>query len=222
MVDLGLYETIFRILDELAPAYDRFGYVRERMGPGTVNVVPHSHYPTADDRWIAIACTNDKIFGRLAEAMGLPEVAGEGKYGTIQQREAHREEVDAMVGEWTARFPQKDVLRLCDEAQVPCGPVAAIDEIFENEQYAARDNIARIEDERVGELAVPNVVPRLTETPGGIEWLGPGHRCAQRRDLRRTARPRRRRTRSSRRRRRHLNAVSRFSPLRRPPLPRAR
>ena len=60
MIDIGLYETIFRILDELAPAYDKHGYVRQRMGPGTVNVVPHSHYPTRDGRWIAIACTSDK------------------------------------------------------------------------------------------------------------------------------------------------------------------
>jgi crotonobetainyl-CoA:carnitine CoA-transferase CaiB-like acyl-CoA transferase len=69
MIDIGLYEPIFRILDELAPAFQHNGYVRQRMGPGTVNVVPHSHYPTKDDRWIAIACTNDKIFARLAEAM---------------------------------------------------------------------------------------------------------------------------------------------------------
>src|SRR3546814_11289721 len=75
VIDIGLYEPIFRILDELAPSYHMKGYVRQRMGPGTVNVVPHSHYPTKDGRWIAIACTNDKIFARLAEAMaedGLP------------------------------------------------------------------------------------------------------------------------------------------------------
>ena len=44
-IDIGLYEPIFRILDELAASYHHSGYVRERMGPGTVNVVPHSHYP---------------------------------------------------------------------------------------------------------------------------------------------------------------------------------
>lgn len=172
VVDVGLYETIFRILDELAPAYDQGGYVRERMGPGTVNVVPHSHYPTADERWIAIACTNDKIFARLADAMGCPEVAGEGKWGTIRRREAERDLVDQAVADWTSQYTQEEVLGRCDQAQVPCGPVAAIDEIFANPQYAARENIARISDPRIGELAVPNVVPRLTGTPGGIEWLG--------------------------------------------------
>jgi succinyl-CoA:(S)-malate CoA-transferase subunit B len=56
---------------------------------------------------------------------------------------------------------------------VPCGSVYAIDEIFEDPQYAARGNIAYVKDERVGEYAVPNVMPRLTDTPGGIDRLGP-------------------------------------------------
>ena len=74
-VDLALYETIFRMLDELAPAYQQFGFVRERMGADTVNVLPHSHYRTSDGRWIAIACSNDDMFARLARAMERPELA---------------------------------------------------------------------------------------------------------------------------------------------------
>lgn len=173
VVDIGLYEPIFRILDELAPAYKMKGYVRQRMGPGTVNVVPHSHYPTKDGRWVAIACTSDKIFERLAQAMGVPEFGGTGKWGTITQREAERAQVDDYVGAWSAQYTRDEVLRRCEEHQVPCGPVYAIDEIFEDPQYAARGNIVHFKDERVGEYAVPNVVPRLTDTPGGIDRLGP-------------------------------------------------
>jgi succinyl-CoA:(S)-malate CoA-transferase subunit B len=174
VVDIGLYEPIFRILDELLPKYQTEGYVRQRMGPGTVNVVPHSHYPTKDGRWIAIACTSDKIFARLAEAMGVPEYAEGGKWGTIRQREAARAEVDQYVSDWTSRFTRDEVLATCERFQVPCGPVYAIDEIMEDPQYKARGNIAWVEDPRVGTLAVPNVVPRLTETPGRVKWLGPG------------------------------------------------
>lgn len=173
VVDIGLYEPIFRILDELAPKYALTGFVRQRMGPGTVNVVPHSHYPTKDGRWIAIACTSDKIFARLAEAMGAPGLADDDKWGTIAQREAARQQVDEYVAGWTARFDRAELLRLCETAQVPCGPVYSIDEIFEDPQYAARQNIVRIADSRLGALAIPNVVPRLTETPGRVKWLGP-------------------------------------------------
>ncbi len=172
-IDIGLYESIFRVLDELAPKYDKEGFVRQRMGPGTVNTVPHSHYPTKDDRWIAIACTSDKIFARLAELMGKVEVAGEGRFGTVAQRQAAREEVDGMVTEWTRARARDEILSLCEEAQVPCGPIYAIDEIFEDPHFAARENIDFVEDARIGKLAFPNVVPRLSETPGGIDHLGP-------------------------------------------------
>lgn len=173
VVDLGLYEPVFRILDELAPAYDRFGFVRERMGPGTVNAVPHSHYPTKDGRWVAIACTNDKIFARFAAVMGHPEITGEGRWGTLAEREAARDDIDAFVGAWTASLDRDAILEICSSGEVPCGPVYAIDEIFEDPQYAARENIKTVEDPRVGHVRVPNVVPRLTDTPGRIDSLGP-------------------------------------------------
>ena len=173
VIDIGLYESIFRILDELAPAYDKFGFVRQRMGPGTVNAVPHSHYPTRDGKWVAIACTSDKIFARLAELMDRPEVAGDGCYGTVAQREAAREAVDAMVAAWTGARDMADVLEHCSAADVPCGPVYGIDEIFRDPHYRARQNLLDVADDRLGRLAVPNVVPRMTETPGAVDWLGP-------------------------------------------------
>ena len=173
MIDIGLYEPIFRILDEIAPAYAYKGLVRQRMGPGTVNVVPHSHYPTRDGRWIAIACTNDKIYARLAVAMGQPELAEPDRWGTLVNRERDREQVDRHVGEWTAKHDRAELLRICEEAQVPCGPIYSIDEIFEDPQYEARGNILKMRDERVGELPIPNLVPRLSDTPGSVKWLGP-------------------------------------------------
>lgn len=176
VVDIGLYESVFRILDELAPAFQHSGTIRQRMGPGTVNVVPHSHYPTRDARWIAIACTSDKIFVRLAAAMGHPEWAGEGRWGTLAKREAERAQVDAAVAEWTVRHDRDALLDLCSRGEVPCGPLYAIDEIFSDPQYAARRNIAFVEEPRLpGErpLALPNVVPRLAATPGRIDSTGP-------------------------------------------------
>ncbi len=172
VIDIGLYESVFRILDELAPAYDMFDFVRQRMGPGTVNSVPHSHYLCGDGRWVAIACTSDKIFARLAELMNQGELAGAGRFGTVQARQEARAEVDQMVSDWTGERDRDEVVALCEAGQVPCGPIYAIDEIFEDPQFQARDNWKEMTDPRIGRLKVPNVVPRLTETPGGIDHLG--------------------------------------------------
>ncbi|BEU28530.1 CoA transferase [Paraburkholderia sp. 22B1P] len=170
-VDLALYESIFRLLDEMAPAYKKFDFVRERLGPDTVNVTPHSHYETKDGRWIAIACSNDKMFGRLSEAMEQPELASEDMYGQKEKRLAAREQVNRLVSEWAKTLTADQLIARCDEFDVPAGILYSIADIFEDAQYKARENIKYM-DSRAGELAVPNVVPRLSATPGSINWLG--------------------------------------------------
>jgi crotonobetainyl-CoA:carnitine CoA-transferase CaiB-like acyl-CoA transferase len=109
----------------------------------------------------------------MAGLLGCPEVAGNGIYGTIAQREKQRAAVDGLVADWAKRHTQQEAVQLCDDAEVPCGIVASVDELFRDPHYAARGNIARVSDPRVGNLAVPNVVPRLTDTPGGVDTLGP-------------------------------------------------
>jgi succinyl-CoA:(S)-malate CoA-transferase subunit B len=172
-VDMALYEAVFRILDETAPVYAATGKIRERSGPASHNSVPHSNYPTADGRWISIACTNDVIFSRLAAATGHPELAGDGKWGTYQQRRAEEDAVNAYVADWTGSHRREDIQEICQRFEVPCGPIYSIAEIFEDEQYAARGNLLRVEDERVGSVVIPNTVPRLSDTPGGVDTLGP-------------------------------------------------
>ena len=173
VVDIGLYEPIFRILDELAPAFQLHGHVRERVGPASVNSCPHSHYPTRDGRWVGIACTSDKIFSRLAALVGATELGEDGRWGTYAARRAEAVKVDAWVTAWTSVRDRDEILQACDAAQVPAAPVYAIDEIFDDPQYAARGNIAMVDDPRTGPLAVPNVVPHLSATPGRIDHLGP-------------------------------------------------
>jgi crotonobetainyl-CoA:carnitine CoA-transferase CaiB-like acyl-CoA transferase len=172
-IDLALYETIFRLLDELAPAFQQSGFVRERMGADTVNVVPHSHYECNDGRWLAIACTNDAMFARLAQAMGRPELAGADQYGPKKKRLAARPMVNALVAAWVASLSCDEALAICREQHVPAGPVYSIAEIFDDPQYAHRESIVTA-DSRIGPLAVPGTGPALSDTPGGIRWLGPG------------------------------------------------
>jgi succinyl-CoA:(S)-malate CoA-transferase subunit B len=172
-VDMALYEAVFRILDETAPVFAATGKIRERSGPASHNSVPHSNYPTADGRWISIACTNDVIFSRLAAATGNPELAGDGRWGTYRQRRADEDAVNAYVADWTGSRTRQEIQQICRRFEVPCGPIYSIAEIFEDEHYAARENLLRVEDPRIGSAVIPNTVPRLSGTPGGVETLGP-------------------------------------------------
>ncbi len=62
VIDVGIYEAVFRHLDEIAADYGMNGKVRKREGAGSFVAVPHGHFRTRDEKWIAIACTTDKMF----------------------------------------------------------------------------------------------------------------------------------------------------------------
>jgi crotonobetainyl-CoA:carnitine CoA-transferase CaiB-like acyl-CoA transferase len=172
-VDIGLYEGVFRMLDEMAAAFAKSGYVRQRMGADTVNVVPHSHYRTRDDKWIALACTNDRMWQRLCKAMDRLDLLGPDKYATMAQRLAERERVNGIVGAFVASMDRDALLEHCRQHEVPAGPINTIADIFEDPQFAARQNLVEIFDPREGRVVVPNVLPKLSETPGELKWLGP-------------------------------------------------
>jgi crotonobetainyl-CoA:carnitine CoA-transferase CaiB-like acyl-CoA transferase len=171
-IDVGLHDGIFRFLDELACVYDKEGTVRERMGTETPSSTPHSHYPSKDGKWIAIACTNDRMFERLANVMEQPDLATSERYGMKANRLKDRERMNQIVSAWTSKLTRDEVIQRCCDGDVPCGPVNSIAEIFAEEQFWVRDTLTRIADERIGDLAVPGVVPRLSETPGQIHHLG--------------------------------------------------
>jgi crotonobetainyl-CoA:carnitine CoA-transferase CaiB-like acyl-CoA transferase len=172
-VDIGLYEPVFRFLDEMASVYAYNGYVRERMGADTVNVCPHSHYPTKDGKWIAIACTNDRMFARLANVMQQPELAQPDRFEAVAVRLDNRAEVNRIVTKWTSSLDQVDVLELCRQGEVPSGPIHNVADIFADPQYKARENLVKFPHDGIGEITMPGVMPRLSATPGRIRHLGP-------------------------------------------------
>jgi crotonobetainyl-CoA:carnitine CoA-transferase CaiB-like acyl-CoA transferase len=161
---------VFRLLDELAPAYAKYGTVRERMGADTINVVPHSHYQTSSGEWVALACTSDKMFERLAAVMGHPELAEEFPTSAIRVR--HRAQVNQLVSDWIGSHTLTEVMEKTREGGVPCGPIYSIKDIFEDPQYRARSNLLHVSDARAGELVLPAPVPLMSETPPKFRHAG--------------------------------------------------
>jgi crotonobetainyl-CoA:carnitine CoA-transferase CaiB-like acyl-CoA transferase len=172
-VDLALYEPVLRVLDDAIAVYGGTGHVRERIGSGTESAVPHNHFLTRDGRWIAIACTNDRMFARLLQAMGRTDLAGDARMTTTPARLAHRGLVDELVAGWVAARDASEALTALEAAEVPSSLVASVRDLFEDAHVKARENIVSVALPLLGRLAMPGVVPRLTLTPGRIDSAGP-------------------------------------------------
>ncbi len=173
VIDMALYESIFRFLDELVPAYAKEGIIRQREGMGTKLACPHGHFQTGDEKWVSIACTSDRMFARLAKVMGQPGLSNPDMYQTTAQRIAARERVDGLVTDFTRSYKQSEVLQKCTDGDVPCGAINSVADIFEDPQFEARDNLLRFNDPVAGEIVVPGVIPKLSKTPGRVKHVGP-------------------------------------------------
>jgi crotonobetainyl-CoA:carnitine CoA-transferase CaiB-like acyl-CoA transferase len=169
VVDLALYEPILRMLDDTIPVFGATGYVRERIGSAAESAAPHNHYRARDGRWVAIACTNDRMFGRLAVALAAPDLPA--RYPRVADRLARREELDGLVQAWVAGTRRRP--GGADAAEVPCALVHSVRDLFEDPQVKARENIVAVPEPRLGTVSMPGVVPKLSGTPGEIRHAGP-------------------------------------------------
>jgi formyl-CoA transferase len=173
-LDVSLYESVFRLLEAVIPAYGKNGVVRERQGNRTGQSSPIGSYQTADGRYMVLSVSTDRVWARMTEAMGHPEWATDPRYISNPERTRRPDEVDALVGGWFAEHTAEEAQRLLDAAGVPVSPIYSIADIFQDEQYRAREDIITPLDPEVGPVPMPAVLPRFSRTPGGVRFVGPG------------------------------------------------
>lgn len=164
---------MLRASENSIPAYDRTGVIRERTGNRNANIVPSSSFPTADDQWIIIGANTERLWQRLATAIGRADMLDDERYATVAARIANPDGVYAAIETWTRTKTAAEIMTTMDQAQVPAECINSVADLFAHPHIQARENIVRVPDERVGALAMPGVIPKFSATPGRIEHLGP-------------------------------------------------
>ena len=172
-IDVALHESVFSLLEGMVPEYDVKGVIRERTGSALPGFAPSNIYLCADGKYMVIAGNGDNIFKRLMNVIGRPDLAEDPRFSTNQGRVEHVEVLDRLIGEWASRHPIKEVQKKLDEAGVPAGPIYSIEDIVHDEHYQARGMLETVTLPDGKDVLVPGIVPKLSETPGGIEWVGP-------------------------------------------------
>jgi len=174
VVDSAIYEAVLNMMESLITDFDKREFIRERTGAILPNVAPSNVYPTRDGL-VLIAANQDTVFGRLALAMGEPQLASDPLYSTHQARGARQAELDERVGRWTATLTTREVLAILErpETAVPSGLIYRAPDMLEDEHFKAREAIVSTPHPVFGELKMQNVAPKLSVTPGGIRAAAP-------------------------------------------------
>ena len=173
VIDVALYEAVFNMMEGALPEYDLFGEARERSGSNLTGIVPSNTYLTRDAEHVVIGANADSIFKRLMKVIGREDLADDPSLADNAGRARRGEELDAAIGEWTAKYDADDVVGMLNAAQVPGGKIYSMADIARDAQYLARDMIRQVRHADGTPLKVPGIVPKLSATPGDIEWSGP-------------------------------------------------
>jgi crotonobetainyl-CoA:carnitine CoA-transferase CaiB-like acyl-CoA transferase len=183
VVDVSLMEACFALLESTVPEYDRLQIVRGPGGTGLAGVAPSNIFKASDDKWMVIAANADGVFGRLCTAMGRPELADDPKYETHLARGENQQELEGIVAEWAGRHTAAEIDRLLNDAGVICGPIYTIADIFEDEQFHAREMLVKHSDPEFGEYIGPGIVPKFSETPCEVRWSATWEEGSHNRDV---------------------------------------
>lgn len=173
MVDVALYEAVFSMMESMLPEYGMTGFVRERTGASLPGIVPSNTYLCADGQYIVIGANGDSIFKRMMVAIARDDLANDPALADNAGRSARTQELDDAISTWTKNNTLDIALAILEKADVPAGRIFSIADIVKDMQFQARGMIEQHRLGDNGEVLLPGIVPKLSETPGKTRWIGP-------------------------------------------------
>lgn len=173
VVDVSLVESVFNLMESLVPEYDLLGHVRERSGGALPGIAPSNTYRTADGAFVVIAGNSDPIFRRLMQAIGRADLGEAEAFAHNDGRAAQSAQLDDAIEAWTRRHPIDQVLATLEAAEVPAGRIYSVADIVNDPHYQARDMLLDSQLPDGTPVRMPGIVPKLSDTPGRVDWQGP-------------------------------------------------
>jgi crotonobetainyl-CoA:carnitine CoA-transferase CaiB-like acyl-CoA transferase len=175
VVDVSLLEPLLTLLGAQIAEYDLLGTVQPRTGNRSSHNAPRNVYATADGKWVAVSSSATSIAERVMRLVGKADLVSEPWFATGAGRAAHVDEIDAAVAAWIAARDRDEVVAAFEAAEAAIAPVYDASDIVADPQLAALGAIAAVADDDLGTVRMPNVVARLSETPGRIDRAGAAH-----------------------------------------------
>jgi len=163
-IDAALLDTIVAFNANQICSYFASGKIPVRWGNAHAQVVPYEVFPTADGH-IILAVGNDSQFASFCQAAGCAELAQEPRFKTMSQRIVHRAELIPLIADVMRARSKREWIELLEAANVPCGPINNMKEVFEDPQVRHRELRVDMPHPSGGEASVVRSPMRLSGTP---------------------------------------------------------
>ena len=163
-IDAALLDTIVAFNANQIVSYFASGKVPVRWGNAHAQVVPYEVFPTADGH-IILAVGNDSQFASFCQAAGCSELAEEPRFKTNPARIVHRGELIPLLADVMRARGKREWIELLEAANVPCGPINNMKEVFEDPQVRHRKLRVDMPHPLGGVAPVVASPIRLSQTP---------------------------------------------------------
>ena len=173
VVDVSLFEPLFRLCIPHITMFDMLGINRERVGNDFPDAAPRSLYKTADNQWLGLSATSQSTFEGLAKAMGMEELLERTEFKDNAARLENRESLNDELNRWLGQRNLEETMEQLIPAGGVVGPVYDAAQIMEDPHFHSRQDIIDIDDPELGQTKMLGVVPKFSETPGSVEHAGP-------------------------------------------------
>lgn len=168
VIDLSLLEPLFSFLSADAAVYRKTGRIPPRSGNRASITAPRNVYSAKDGGWIAISASTQNMTERLFAAIGRPELISDPRFATNADRLQHVDELDTILQEFVGARTVGENLALFEACGVTAGPVYDVSQFLADPHVREREIVLDYPDPEAGSVAMHNVVPRLSRTPGAI------------------------------------------------------
>jgi crotonobetainyl-CoA:carnitine CoA-transferase CaiB-like acyl-CoA transferase len=173
VIDLSLFESLFSLLGPLSAEYAALGKTRSRNGSRSKNAGPRGCYRTKDGGWIAVSGSTPKMAERFLGAYGLDAMLADERFATNEARVIHGSELDTAIADAIGERTLAQNLAIIEAHKLTAGPVYTVADIEADPHWRARPLTVDIPDNDLGRpVRMHAVVPRLSATPGGVQWVG--------------------------------------------------
>lgn len=173
MVDVALYEAIFAMMESMIPEFDVFGFIRERTGNIMPGITPSSIHTSADGKHVQIGANGDAIFKRFMATIGRDDLANDPQLASNDGRDSRRDELYGVIDRWVNALPLDQVIAQLNQAEVPASRIYSAEDMLGDPQFLAREMFLKAQLPGGKDFKMPGIVPKLSDTPGSCEWVGP-------------------------------------------------
>lgn len=172
-VDGSLFDTAVGLLNFQAQNHLLTGVVPKALGSAHPSLVPYRNFRCRDGQWVFLGGGNDRLWQRIANALGLAAMVADERYATNLARVAHRDEVEAAVAGAIARHDRDEVLAMLAKAGAPATPVNDVAQALSDPQAAELAALRPMHHPKLGEIPVVGMPMRFSRIDPAIRRPAP-------------------------------------------------